>query len=153
MKGRLAEWSPGQSIAIFITHFITNVKILNIYKSRSVFGMQPKRYNRKSTENYHCVILVTYHGLAGAFLQIPQQDVVIRQGDDFLSVSRGLPSDTERRRSVKYQHGQLRFPNVWLRAFTHILHKPARPFPSPSPVTSSVYQHYSMTLCRQCSLC
>lgn len=43
------------------------------------------------------VVLITYHGLAGAFLQIPQQDVVVCQRDDSLPVSRGLPRDTEGR--------------------------------------------------------
>lgn len=41
--------------------------------------------------------VVTYPGPAGALLQVPQQQVVVRQGDDPLPVTRGLPHDAEGR--------------------------------------------------------
>lgn len=39
-------------------------------------------------------MLTAHHGLAGALLQVPQQQVVVRERDDSLPVSRGLPRDT-----------------------------------------------------------
>lgn len=55
-------------------------------------NIQLKKINTKTTS----VALVTYHGLAGAFLQIPQQDVVVGQRDDLRPIACGLPGDAER---------------------------------------------------------